>query len=493
MIQRSTTLAPVLVLGFVLALALPCAGNEVRGLPHEKIAKDFLVMHGLADKSPGDVSIDAVLARDFVSTRVGMFEVHFPIAGLEGRSGDLKECLAALLDAQEQILDWSKPAGRDQKVVRADLKTVSGWVKGMRTAGAAKIKDAGGKDLTALLSAPEAVTAAQKRLAEGLGKGEALGLALAPPARLRVLLAPTRREFVELVCFVGWWSEEWKSTYWVDSIADWSTCWMDDVQVIALEYAPGGHAPDDYAAGEALNKRDPKVMEQQLVQLSSYRVFEYLYGERAPVAFLGGLAMNLVIDQFGELNTRVDGDLRGRTAARREVFVAGGASGGGFLAKNSAETRWREDHGKDRFVRVLRLSQKEGDGLDKELKNRLAGPLGRRGRGPRRRRALPRRRGGRGEAPARRLRRRLRRDAARLQVRVHPLAPGQVGQRREGRAGEVRAAAREAGRPERRVRVRVPGRVRGRRAFGSGRGEGEPGGSVPRVALEAEMNRRLGA
>jgi hypothetical protein len=369
MIQRITTLAAV----FVLGLALPCAGNEVRGLPHEKIAKDFLVMHGLADKAPGDVSIDAVLARDFVSTRVGFFDVYFPIAGLEGRSGDLKECLAALLDAQEQILDWSKPAGRDQKVVRADLKTVSGWVKGMRAAGAAKIKDAGGKDLTALLSAPEAVTAAQKRLAESLGKGEALGLSLDPPARLRVLLAPTRREFVELVCFVGWWSEEWKSTYWVDSIADWSTCWMDDVQVIALEYAPGGHAPDDYASGEALNKRDPKVMEQQLVQLSVYRVFEYLYGERVPVAFLGGLAMNLVIDQFGEINTRVDGDLRGRTAARREVFVAGGASGGGFLAKNSAETRWREDHGKDRFVRVLRLSQKEGDGLDKELKNRLAG------------------------------------------------------------------------------------------------------------------------
>jgi hypothetical protein len=133
-----------------------------------------------------------------------------------------------------------------------------------------------------------------------------------------------------------------------------------------------GHLPEDYSSGEALNKRDPKVMEQQLVQLSVFRVFDAFYGEKVPAALSTGMAMNLVIDQFGEVNTRVDGDLRGRTAGKREVFVAGGASTGGFLGKNSAETRWREDHGKDRFVRVLRLTQKEGGGLDKEAKNKAA-------------------------------------------------------------------------------------------------------------------------
>lgn len=364
-------------LAATLALAVPCAGRcghaTGSGLPHEKIAHDFLAVHGLAGKSPGEIRLDDLLAQHFVTGRAGIFEVYFPIAGLENRAGDLKDCLAALLDAQEQLLEWSKPSGRDQKSVRADLKAVSGWVKGIRPQALAKVKDCAGKDVTEVLGAPESVSAASRRLVLSFGRGEALGLARDPPALVRVLLAPTRREFAQIVCFVGWWSEEWKATYWVDSISDWSTCWMDDIQVIALEYAAAGHLPEDYSSGEALNKSDPQVMEQQVVQLSIQRVFEQLYGEGVPPAFSSGLAMNLVIDQFGEINTRVDGDLRGRSAARREVFVPGGASNGGFLPKSSAETRWREDHGKDRFVRVLRHAQKEGDGLDQELKNRAAG------------------------------------------------------------------------------------------------------------------------
>ncbi|MFN0008168.1 MAG: hypothetical protein ACKVXR_09695 [Planctomycetota bacterium] len=352
-----------------LAAALAAAG----GIDHEKVAKDFLATHGLRDMAPAEVRIDELLAKHYLTGRAGIFEVYFPVAGLESRASDLKDCLAALVEAQEQLLEWSKPSGRDQKAVRADLKAVAGWLKTVRPQALAKAKDAAGKDLTAILGAPEAVSAASERLAASFGRGEALGLSRDPPGKVRLMLAPTRREFAELVCFVGWWSEEWRASYWVDSISDWSTTWMDDIQVIALEYAAPGHLPEDYSSGEALNKRDPKVMEQQVVQLSVLRAFEQLFGERVPAAFSTGLAMNLVIDQFGEINTRVDGDLRGRTANRREVFVPGGASGGGFLPKNSAETRWREDRGKDRFLRVLRLAQKEGTGAEKDAKNKVAG------------------------------------------------------------------------------------------------------------------------
>jgi len=356
-----------------LILSLAAAFALAGGIDHEKVANDFLATHGLRDKAAADVSIDELLAKHYLTGRAGIFEMYFPVAGLESRASDFKDCLAALVDAQEQLLEWSKPSGRDQKSVRADLKTVAGWLKGVRPQTLAKAKDVAGKDLTAILGAPEAVAAASQRLADGFGKGEALGLSRDPPGKVRLMLAPTRREFAELVCFVGWWSEEWRSSYWVDSISDWSTCWMGDIQVIALEYAAPGHRPEDYSSGEALNKRDPKVMEQQVVQLSILRAFEQLFGEKVPAAFSTGLAMNLVIDQFGEINTRVDGDLRGRTANRREVFVPGGNADGGFLPKASAETRWREDHGKDRFVRVLRLSQKEGTGLDKDAKNKVAG------------------------------------------------------------------------------------------------------------------------
>jgi hypothetical protein len=121
----------------------------------------------------------------------------------------------------------------------------------------------------------------------------------------------------------------------------------------------------------SMNEKDPTGMQQQVVQFSLLRYFHELFGDTAPVVFLGGLAMNLVIDQFGEISTRLDGDLRGRTTQATEIFIAG-AAGDGVLARNSAETRWRENRGRDRFLRVLHQAQKEGETLDKAAKNHAA-------------------------------------------------------------------------------------------------------------------------
>jgi hypothetical protein len=63
--------------------------------------------------------------------------------------------------------------------------------------------------------------------------------------------------------------------------------------------------------------------------------------------------------------------MRGRTTEARSMFIPG-VKGDGFLGKNSAESRWREDRGRDRFVRVLRQTQKEGEGLEKTAKNHVA-------------------------------------------------------------------------------------------------------------------------
>lgn len=120
-----------------------------------------------------------------------------------------------------------------------------------------------------------------------------------------------------------------------------------------------------------MNDRDALVMEQQVVQLGMNFLFDHQYGERVPKAFIGGLSMNLVIDQFENISTKIDGDLRERSVAAREIFIPGAASDG-FLPPQSAETRWREDRGRDHFIRILNLTQGEGDGLEKKAKNRLA-------------------------------------------------------------------------------------------------------------------------
>jgi hypothetical protein len=226
--------------------------------------------------------------------------------------------------------------------------------------------------VTGVLGAPEPVVAANGRLADLLGKGGAIGVAREAPVGIRMILEPTRKGFVELACFVGSTNDDDRATYWVDGIADWGSIWIGDVQVVSLEYSVPNHQPGEYAAGMSMNEKDPTGMQQQVVQFSLLRYFHELFGDSAPVVFLGGLSMNLVIDQFGEISTRLDGDLRGKTTAAREIFIAGAGIGDGMLAKNSAETRWRENRGRDRFLRVLHQAQKEGETLDKAAKNRAA-------------------------------------------------------------------------------------------------------------------------
>jgi len=123
-------LAPLLL----AALSLP---NDTKGVPFEKAAKDFMSSHGLSDKKPEEVDVDALLQSQFLHGRFGAFEILFPVSGLERRAADLKDCASALLTAQEKLLDWSKASGKDQKALRADLKTVGDWVKSWRPAALA--------------------------------------------------------------------------------------------------------------------------------------------------------------------------------------------------------------------------------------------------------------------------------------------------------------------------------------------------------------------
>lgn len=336
----------------------------------ETVAKEFLASHDLAAVAPDRIVFDDVVNAHSVRGVFGLYEVCFPATGLEKHAEELKLCAAALLDAQDLWLDWLKPAGKDQKALREDLRTISSWVKGWKTSTLQKAKDAGGKDLSAILAAPQNVVDALARVAANAGKAEALGAAREPVASARLLLMPTRKDFGEWVAFAGLVTRDLRNSLWLDSAADWTQCYVIEDQVIALEYTVPNRKPGDYTSGVGMNQRDPTVMQQQVVQLAMNSMLERYYEGRVPAAFAAGLSMNLVIDQFGEVNTRVDGDVRSKVTGNREVFVAGGRSEGGELSVNSAETRWREDHGKDHFLRILRQAQKDGEDLDKKSKNK---------------------------------------------------------------------------------------------------------------------------
>ena len=364
--------------GLVLAAGLRAAplaaprSPTALGLPFDKIAQDFLARHGLKDTPREKIELDAVLASHFVHGRLGQFEVYFPVTGLERRAEDLKAASIALLDAQEQWLGWIKPLGQDQKALRKDLDTFAAWVGKWNPGVLARAHDVAGQDLLALMSIPDSVAAASQRLADSMGRCAPLGTPREEVLVAKIILIPDRRSFVEIACFIGWLDVGLQKVYWVENVADWTQCFYNEYQLVALEYASAGRPAGDYEHGTSMNERDALVMEQQVVQLAMNSLFDQQYGERVPKAFIGGLSMNLVIDQFENISTKIDGDLRERSTQAREIFVPGGASEGGFLPPQSAETRWREDRGRDHFVRMLRLTQKEGDGLDKKVKNRLA-------------------------------------------------------------------------------------------------------------------------
>lgn len=378
--QLSSLLALALLLGAAflgsghaapvrtISIAAVSADDPKGVLPYEQIAKNYATSAGITGTDPATIRYEDVLAKSFVQLKLGAFDLRFPRADIDKRVEDVKASAMALLVAQEQWLDWLAPAGGDQKQMRDDLKILTNWVKGWKGPTLAKAKEHADSDLAKIINAPEATQLASQRLFDALARGAALGPAKEQAQPVRLIVAPTRKEFTEFIYFFGWITPDQRGLFWLDNAPDWTSAYLLNDQLIALEYAAANRKPTDYSLGTKMDE----VLPQQVVQLAMNALFSAYYGERVTAPFIGGLSMNLVIDAYGEVRTRIDGDTRSKVTGKREVFVAGGASEGGFLGKNSAETKWRENGGKDHFLQVLRSTQEEGVKIAKEEKNKAA-------------------------------------------------------------------------------------------------------------------------
>lgn len=348
-------------------LALACLSAVATAqLPFAQIAEEARVRHGL--DAQAQATIHEAIDKATVRCDLGAFELRFPALRLEDRGLEFTQVCDALLATQEAWLEWLEPAGGELKSMRADLAKLRGAIKEWKPAVLAKAKDQPGADMYAVAGAPETVRAAAARVAATLRAAGEVGAARAEPKALRFCAEPTRDDFVQALVLAGDLNAEWKSWCWDDGIAYWTQVWFDDAQVTCLQYAAQALPPGTWKQGTWMNERDPDVMQQQVAQLAANQLLSDRFGDHAPSAFIGGLSLNIVVDLHGQCNTRIDGDLRSRKTDKREVFIAGGLSEGGRLGKNVADTRWREDHGRGHFLSILRQSQKEGDGLAKQVK-----------------------------------------------------------------------------------------------------------------------------
>lgn len=358
--------------------ALRAADRAVKDvdLPYEEIAQAFLAEHGLEGAAPEQVDLRAILSKSFLRAPLGLFEVHYPLArtGERERCEGFRDVCLALLDAQERWLAWVSTDGKAPAESASDIATLRAWVKKWKPKELERAARSSERDMLEVFAADEGVRKAQARLREELvGRGGPLGLEREEAEPVRISLMPTRRDFVRALCFAGWWKPELRPIYWQRGIENWLEFHVDEVGFYAMEFLATGGKQGQWEAGTSLDDRNPTRLEQQIVQLGFNRLLRSYYGDALPGSFIGGLSLNLVIDLFGEVDTRVDGDLSSRQTDMRSVFVPGGRSEGGNLPPNEAGSRWRTDKGKDHFLRALRQAQKVGSKEKNGSQKRLAG------------------------------------------------------------------------------------------------------------------------
>ena len=352
-----------------LALSSPVAEE----LPYQQVAEYFLEEHGLLGKRPEEVDLAAVLARDFVSTRVGLFDVLMPVLELEEKqtAKDYRDVCAALCEAQVRWIDWLGPQAQGAAELKADLGALSKWITKWPGKGLEGASKGTQRSSLELCGAPPEVRALSERLGASMASGEVLGLSHEEPRAARLVLMPERKGFVEFLAFTGWHNPELRSIYWAPGIENWSEFRIQELQVMALQYPAVAPTPGDYSGFTSMKDRDISGLEQQVVQLGMNRLLAYMHGATIPDSVIRGLAINMLIDQYGSCHTRNDGDLRGRVTRKREIFIRGGRSEGGALPPNIAENRWRTDYGKFRYAKILKQSQKSGASQDKRNKNKF--------------------------------------------------------------------------------------------------------------------------
>ncbi|HED67044.1 MAG TPA: hypothetical protein ENJ09_15990 [Planctomycetes bacterium] len=362
--------------------------------PYEHRAARWFQRNGIETDPLPDLEDLYELA--FVRVDLGAFEVLVPDHALTDRDWieSIQEVTGALLDAQVEWASWlprdaepgdadGSTSGFDASLVSRNAATLAKWIrtwkqKTMRKAlarVASSSEEEGPKPLREILDAPERVLVASEELAKALRNGASLGGPLeASPRACRLILLPTREDFVEFQAVVALLEPRHRPYFWVEGVEFWTVFDYDGNRAIALSFATD-EALRHYERAIAMNRKNANEMAENVVQLAMQSLLGHVFGERMDPILAGGIANDLVISQFGEVDTRTDGDLRSKSIAARSVFVPGGNPDGGTLPPVDAQSRWRARRGKGYFADALSDARKDAAKEAKEAWQKRAGFL----------------------------------------------------------------------------------------------------------------------
>jgi hypothetical protein len=351
---------------FALAICLPLATQA--GLDHEGLAKDWLAAHdSAAHGSNGDhvATLEQLVTGELAYLDLGAFEVRFDprLAAEPARAAEVLEASIALLDAQAEWIDWLCAAqaerAAEREAARRDLLELRAALAALRPKDLARHRLASGAAVLDRIGLSDEQRLAAARLCDLLRSGAPLVHPAGTARATRLVLMPSRADFVAFASVLALLEPDQRPYYWVDDLALWTELDHAGSRVLAFEFA----TPDalrDFPRGTSMRERNPRALAEQVVQVAVRSLLDTQFGERMDPILAGGIANELVIEVFGEVDTRSDGDLRSRSVSGRSAFVPGGDPNGGTLPPLDANSRWRAGKGKDHFVHVLRAAQKQG-------------------------------------------------------------------------------------------------------------------------------------
>lgn len=334
---------------------------------YELMANEFLAEFGYEDAAAFD--LDSFLSDHFVHSELGLFRIHVPTRAMSdsGHARDFEEIAVGLVDLQAAWIRWATAGQADAEAAEAileDAETVRDWVESWSKGD---LQGAPAGALLAALEPGDDVAEASARLRDYMVRGASVGLDREGHDSEPIVLIPDRGSYVRSVALAGLVGGSiQRSSCWIPNIVNFTEFyWGRETLFLPFEYSVVGATLEDYGRGTPMNAKSRTGLRQQVNQIAANVLLDDHFGDNLPGSIAGGVALNLVIELYGECNTRVDGDPTARQTDPREFFIPGGASEGGRLPPNTADSRWRERGAKDHFKKVLKKAQKEG-GRDAE-------------------------------------------------------------------------------------------------------------------------------
>jgi len=364
-------LRSLFVLPAMTALALPGFAQDDIEIPFEEFGQQLLSEHFGKGARADEHSLEDLVAKRYATVSLGLFNLGYPVdlLGEKQASSDYAELATGLLDLQDRWIEWLTADDGSGAEARADCAALRAWVADWDKKALAKIARAEERDLFRFFTAPAQVIEAQTRLDAFLHDVEHLGLAPKPDEQVDILFSPTRLDFIEMLGLAGLHAPQQQEVLWDVSADQWTQFWSGWTLVAALEYGPWTGFDAEFRSGKSMKSWESTGMVEQVILQSTMTLLRHCM-TRDLDHFENALAMNLVIEVIGQINT-VDGEGQiGRSGAKTQPykrFVPGGASEGGRLPPKSAapynmvvKNQWREGNGADYFLKPLRKGQKDG-------------------------------------------------------------------------------------------------------------------------------------